>query len=299
MSSLALSLKNIGQGDLTDIQATLLDKDRKNESTDFVFSTTLTTNALSASEEDQARSNLKVIPANNLSDGIHEGWLKITANRVQDEDVIWVHLYQVVGQATLQGNVYIGEKPLTSGEFAGIATVKIYSSSDATGANRGDPLYQTDTDENGYYEIPNIIVGKQYAIVIERVGCATFDALAKKKFWTPEKSAAYQFDLEMVAGEIVSDGSTVAIDAADRKELEKYMNTTVASAKDTDYYEVVRRCDLNQDGIVNVLDRMLLWKYLNRGSTVNGMVVALYNWSTLAMPTEVLSTTDGGSTLGY
>lgn len=286
-SSLDLQLVNVGEGALENITAELYNEDRKTKSTAFTFDTPLTTESLAVPDELNAGSYaaLSVVPAENLADGVYEGWLKITADRVKTADVIWVHLYQVVGQVTLQGNIYIGSKPLSTTEFAGVSTVKVYSSTESAGTTNA-PLYQTVTDENGYYEIPNILTNGSYAIVVERIGCASYDCLKEKWIWTPTESGTYQFDLEMVAGELyVTEGETPRINMYDREVLEQYMNTTVASAKGTELEDIVTKCDLNQDGIVNVLDRMLLWRYYYRGASVSGTIVPLYEKT---LPTKTI-----------
>lgn len=280
-SSLSLAIKNIGDGELNQITATLWNKERTAESTEFVFATPPTLTSLASPEEGilaaGERSLVKVVPTDGLTDGVHEGWLKITADRVKDSDVIWVHLYQVVGQATLKGNIYIGEaKPETTSEHVGKAVVKVYASSTSTGSNRGDPLYQAETNDNGYFEIPNILTKQEYCIVVERIGCATYDGLVKRWTWTPRDSASYLFDLRMVAGDINGDAM---VNSVDRTELEKYMNHSVAEAENkglTELAEAIRRCDLDQNGGVNSIDRMLLWQNLNRGTTTGGITVLLY-----------------------
>lgn len=280
-SSLSLAIKNTGDGELNEITATLWNKERTAESTEFVFATPPTLTSLASPEEGilaaAERSLVKIVPADGLTDGVHEGWLKITADRVKDADVVWVHLYQVVGQATLKGNIYIGEaKPETTSEHVGKATVKIYSSSTSTGANRGDPLYQAETNDNGYFEIPNILTQQEYCIVVERIGCATYDGLVKRWTWTPRYSANYLFDLRMVAGDINGDAM---VNSVDRTELEKYMNHSVAEAEEkglTDLAEAIRKCDLDQNGGVNSIDRMLLWQNLNKGTTTGGITILLY-----------------------
>lgn len=280
-SSLSLAIKNIGDGELNEITATLLAADRTTESTEFAFATPPTLTSLASPEDGvlaaAERSLVKIVPTDGLTDGVHEGWLKITASRVKDEDVVWVHLYQVVGQATLKGNLYIGEaKPETTSEFVGKATVKIYSSSTSADTNRGDPLYQAETNENGYFEIPNILTKQEYCIVVERIGCATYDGLAKHWRWTPQSSSNYQFDLRMVAGDINGDAM---VNSVDRTELEKYMNHSVAEAEAkglTELAEAIRKCDLDQNGGVNSIDRMLLWQNLNKGTTTGGITLPIY-----------------------
>ena len=292
MSSLSLSIKNVGTGELNHITATLWNKDRTKKADDvdatdinFVFATPLTSTALASPEEGDLakseRSLLRIVPKEGLPDGIHEGWLEISADFANEnehpENVVWVHLYQVVGQATLKGNIYIGEsKPETTSEFVGYATVKVYSAAAPTGSNHGTPLYETQTDSNGYYEIPNILKNEAYCIVIERIGCATYDGVNKRSMWVPEESANYRLDLRMVAGDIDGNGR---VDTDDRTLLEKYMNHTLAEAEatgQTDLIEWIRKCDLDQNGGVNSIDRMLLWNNLNRGATVGGITIQLY-----------------------
>lgn len=280
-TGLSLAIKNAGDGELNEITATLWNADRTSETKEFVFATPPTLTSLASPEEGalaaSERSLVKVVPADGLGDGIHEGWLKITANRVKESHEIWVHLYQVVGQATLKGNIYIGEfKPETTSEHVGKAVVKIYSSTTSTGANRGDPLYYAETNDNGYFEIPNILTQQSYCIVVERIGCATYDGVGRGWIWRPAESAAYRFDLRAVAGDINGDAK---VDSTDRTELEKYINHSVAEAEAegmTEMAEAIRRCDLDQNGGVNLIDRMLLWQNLNKGTTTGGITVPLY-----------------------
>ena len=296
-SSLTLAIKNTGSGELQNISVELLNSNRSGTSSDFAFATPPTLSALASPDEGvlaaSERSVVKIVPADNLKDGIYEGWLKITADRVKDADAIYVHLYQVVGQATLKGNIYIGEtKPETTTEHVGKATVKIYSSTSSTSS--GVPLYEVETDDNGYYEIPNILNNQTYFIVVERIGCATYNGLSNRWRWTPEqangRSQTYQFDLRAVAGDIDGNGM---VNFVDRTELEKYMNHTVKEAEDArdkalaegntalaaemdQLAENVRRCDLDQNGGVNSIDRMLLWSNLNKGTTSGGIYITLY-----------------------
>ena len=307
-SSLSLLIKNIGEGELNNITATLYAADRRTLSNEFVFATPPTLTSLASPQEGvlaaSERSLLKIVPAENLEDGVHEGWLKITADLVEDEDVIWVHLYQVVGQATLKGNIYISEaKPETTTEHVGVATVKIYASTASTGANRGEPLYETQTNDNGYFEIPNILVlpaNNYYCIVVDRIGCSTYDGLYNGWRWRPTESVAYRFDLQMVAGDINNDGQ---VNGTDRLRLEASMNHTIQEALDlreaalkagdeelaekyAELAEEIRRCDLDQNGGVNAIDRMLLWQNLNKGTTTGGITVPLYRAVTPTKITE-------------
>ena len=309
IAGLSLSVKNIGSGELNNITAVLYNKNRTKSSDDpaavndidFAFATPLTSTSLASPDEGplaaSERSLLKIVPKDGLADGVHEGWLRLTADFVNEkehpENVVWVHLYQVVGQATLRGNIFIGEeKPETTSEFVGYATVKIYSSSTSSG-DRGEPLYQTQTDKNGYYEIPNILENQRYCIVVERSGCVTFDGLEKRLAWEPTKEnerSDYQFDLHMITGDVDGNGR---VDADDKAMMETYMNHTLAeaeasrkealeagdealAAKFAKYVEDIKKCDLDQNGGVNSIDLMLLSNNLNRGTTVGGVFVPLY-----------------------
>lgn len=275
---LVLSIKNTGEGELTGIKATLYEEDGVTASTSFKM-TNMNQDTLAVADTMHAddRCEITVAPYNFekdssgqekkiLPDGIYTGWLKIEADYVETTDCIWVHLYQVVGQVNLTGHVYVGSTVPSGATIVGKSLVQIFSGSASIGENRGDPLYETWTDEFGYYEIPNILTNNTYCIVVQRAGCLTYDGLANGWKWTPTSSGNYTWDLRIGAGEVYeetnADGSYNArINNLDLEVLEKYMNQSIGAAEefgDADLVAILTKCDLNQDGMVNAVDRALL-----------------------------------------
>lgn len=284
ITSFSLSLRNagedtgIGTGALNHIRAELYDEDRTStENSDFMLSQQPTTESLQPPDDEfaaDARCELQVCVKEGLDDGVHTGWLRITADKVKAEDEIWIHLYQVVGQSTLKGRIYIGNNaPMSDDEYVGgNTTVKIYAgNATSPGAGQeisGEPLYEATVNPyGGSFEIPNILSGDYYKgyyyIVVQRPGFVWYDSLRRQNAcrWRPTETGTYEFNLQLRGGDVNGDQ---LIDNTDYNELVKYLNCTYDPEGDTEMDQKLLRMDYNADGGINALDRMILWNNKNR-----------------------------------
>lgn len=240
-----------------------------------------------------------VAPNRSLSDGVHKAWVCIMADKMEESDYVWIELTQIVGQSTLSGMVYFTDKmPSTALERSSVAKVSLYrdSANFINGEFIGEPDYVTYTDPNrsGSFEIKNILnngvegapsIG--YFIVVEKDGYLTYNtieyyyrmqgssdandrALADRAFFKLEKdSRRYELNIKLMAGDI--DGDDECTLEKDYPIFTNNFNKTYnlladdKTLKQTNEYEL-KLCDYNFDGIVNVIDRMVIRDYLSLSS---------------------------------
>lgn len=274
---LTVTYKNAGTGALSNISAKVYTrKDRESpESTAFEISSPPYVNSLLPTDgEDKIRTGqVKVRAKAGLSDLEHTGWLCLSSTEIDSKPggEIWIELSQVVGQSTLCGRIYIGpSKPLNDFEPTGTATVYLYPGTTVYNATTNQfskqPLYSVETNAlGGYYEIPNIKNGQNYKIVVMRDGYLAYNQpWSSHSFQIGEAgengSHTYQFDLRLYGGDI--DGNQF-IETTDFELFSPCYNKTYdvdAQVFDEDSeLAMLRRCDFNSDGVVNALDRVVIW----------------------------------------
>lgn len=227
-----------------------------------------------------------------LTDGVYEAWIAMTADNIKDPDEwLWVRVRLVVGQSTLTGRVYITSKEAGDNDYTGQAKVMLYRSNDVqtyTDPATGDkvtqiksgskPAYETMTEKyGGKFTIPYILnqgsfgsTGRYY-IVIERDGFVTYDNVSYNKGTATSESApmlvlgstsnTYTLEIQLKGGDVDQDQD---IDKDDLQLLASYYNRYVDEAGVSEEENaIIKRCDFNQDGVVNALDRAYL--YGNQG----------------------------------
>ncbi len=285
---------NDGTGTLTDIQAVMYDDEActipsKN------FTVTSPTKP-SMEPDDEIWGTVTIRPASALPDGVYEGYMLLTANHMNASNYVKIHVYQVVGQSTLRGRIYISSvKPLAN-QYTGRSTVYVceYGNTitdiDTGELIPGDPLhfYQTTTGPDGTFEIPNILNDRKYWIVVKRDGFVTFDGISQKlsstNQWGPNldsqgESKEFVLELRLLGGDVNMDGSVTEKKLGSKGDLEilvehynKYYTLGTTGTTQDEIY--LRRCDFNDDGAVNALDRAFLIG--NIGATVSS-----YKYETL------------------
>lgn len=268
LTNLTLSYENRGTGDLEDIKVTVYD-DREGKTVSSYFEA-----------ERPSETNLKqslggigtvdIHPVANLEDGVYEGWVFLTAEHV--EQPVKVKVRQVVGQSTLKGRIYITPEMMSLNVRTGVAKISIYDASTTSlqpdGTFDRPPVYTTESNEyGGEFEIPNILNKGSYSegiyyVVVERDGFLTYNG--RKYRQAPGRytlklgttSATYTMNLRLIGGDVNGDQK---VNDTDLNILISYYNR-YSGMPDTDPAEeaIIKRCDFNQDGVVNALDRMFL-----------------------------------------
>lgn len=258
--TLTMALKNMEDGAISDISAELFNEDKVTPSTNFVFQKNPRPSLPEPVNESakNERSELIVSPASSLEEGVYTGWLKITWKDALEEDEIWVKLNQVVGHNTLRGYIYLtADKPSEySTAYTGKSLIQVFDRSEYLTGNR-DPQYETWTDDTGYYEIPNILTNARYFIKVSRPGFLAFDGPSMGLVWAPgSTSAVWELSMQLVGGDINNDG---VINGDDYNALKDYYNKTYDVETEPEDSEI-RKYDYNADGVVNALDRMVVWE---------------------------------------
>lgn len=258
--TLTMALKNMEDGAISDISAELFNEDKVTPSTNFVFQKNPRPSLPEPVNESakNERSELIVSPASSLEEGVYTGWLKITWKDALEEDEIWVKLNQVVGHNTLRGYIYLtADKPSEySTAYTGKSLIQVFDRSEYLTGNR-DPQYETWTDDTGYYEIPNILANARYFIKVSRPGFLAFDGPSMGLVWAPgSTSAVWELSMQLVGGDINNDG---VINGDDYNALKDYYNKTYDVETEPEDSEI-RKYDYNADGVVNALDRMVVWE---------------------------------------
>lgn len=266
---LNLALKNtVGSSTLTGIEARIY-KDNNGKpstepSTDFVITKAPNPNQLDPVVNEVTgtiRSRTAVSPSSSLEDGIYSAWLKLSWEGVERENVIWVRLHQVVGQSTLKGYIY-----LTSDKPAEASTAFIGRSNVTVTAIDNSFTRTVTTNEFGYYEMPNILNGKKYTIKVERPGFVTYNSteFGSSGTWTlGSVSKEYELSFQLIGGDLDGNGS---VRAEDYNLFSDYYSKTYDQTVETEENLELRKRDYNADGVVNALDRMVLWGNLNKSA---------------------------------
>lgn len=266
---LNLALKNtVGSSTLTGIEARIY-KDNNGKpstepSTDFVITKAPNPNQLDPVVNEvtgMIRSRTAVSPSSSLEDGIYSAWLKLSWEGVERENVIWVRLHQVVGQSTLKGYIY-----LTSDKPAEASTAFIGRSNVTVTAIDNSFTRTVTTNEFGYYEMPNILNGKKYTIKVERPGFVTYNSteFGSSGTWTlGSVSKEYELSFQLIGGDLDGNGS---VRAEDYNLFSDYYSKTYDQTVETEENLELRKRDYNADGVVNALDRMVLWGNLNKSA---------------------------------
>lgn len=275
LSNLLLSYENAGTGDLENITAVVYD-DREGLTPSSYFE------AERPSETNLKQSlggigTVEIHPISGLEDGVYEGWVFLSADHV--EDPVKIKIRQVVGQSTLKGRIYITpEMPLLT-ERTGVAKISLYDAEKATlqedGSFNVPPVYTTESKEyGGEFEIQNILnkgpySGGKYYIVVERDGFLTYNGRKYRPRPTAYSlelgtaSKTYTFDLRLIGGDVNGDQKVNDTDL--NILIEHYNRYTGLEGTSPEEEAITRRCDFNQDGVVNALDRGFLIG--NLGST--------------------------------
>ena len=269
ISNVMLTYENKGTGDLEDITVTVYeDREGTRVSPYFVAETPSETNLKQVLG---GRGTVEIHPVSGLEDGVYEGWVQLTAQYV--EDPVRIKVRQVVGQSTLRGRIYITPDMPDYNTRTGSAKISLYDAAtarwdDNTNSFLTEPDYVVYSDEyGGGFEIPNILNKGEYSngeyyVVIERNGFLTFNS----RKWRPgpgiywlklgNESKTYTFNLRLIGGDVNGDQR---VNDDDMKLLVKYFNRMVGvPGTPEDEEEIIRRCDFNEDGAVNALDRMFL-----------------------------------------
>lgn len=285
---------NDGTGTLTDIQAVMYD----DEACTIPSKNFTVTSPTKPSMEpgDEIWGSVTVRPASALPDGVYEGYMLLTANHMKAENYVKIHVYQIVGQSTLRGRIYISSVKPVGNQYTGRSQVYVCEYGNTiTDINTGelipgDPLhfYETTTEPDGTFEIPNILNDRKYWIVVKRDGFVTFDGISQKlsstNTWGPNldskgESREFVMELRLLGGDVNMDGSVTEKKLGSKGDLEilvehynRYYDLGTKGETQDEIY--VRRCDFNEDGVVNALDRAFLIG--NIGSTVSS-----YKYETL------------------
>lgn len=300
---LTVKYVNKGTGDLTGITAAVYE-DQAGTKASTRFEVSLPSKTYLTPESGGGASSMPgsvtVKPVSGLEDGVYDAWLFLSAEHMAEKDVVKIHLYQVVGQSTLRGRIYITpEKPVSSHERTGVSKVYLYDSKAVFDRMEGNhavfnqlPAYTAETDETGFFTIENIVnqegvVGsygddKTYFIVVERDGFVTMNGGSNDLAGKLEtinyyrqgqlslhrgQSRTYEFNLRLLGGDVDPDQDQNVRDG-DLETLISYYNQyyNPDTEPQTEEEKVLRRCDFNQDSVVNALDRFYL--ILNMGSSV-------------------------------
>lgn len=285
MENLSIFYQNIGTGTLENITATIYtDKAGTSISEEFELVLPPTENVLTPDMGDRM-GQIIVAASTGLDDNVHEAWLHLRAGNMEESDTIKIHLIQVVGQSTVQGRIYITAEEPSETTRMGISRVLLYDaertggSADAVYSDE-TLMYSTETDQFGYYTIPNVENNHNYFLVVERDGFVTYNSPyvlrrtvrngASLKI--PEKqSGVYTFNLSLRGGDI---DRNQKVEMADLTSMIQHYNAYYdRNATELDEYDAItKRCDFNGDGVVNALDRIYLIG--NIGITVNSYAYA-------------------------
>lgn len=264
--TLTVVYRNTGTGELKNIRAEFYtSKGGSKVSNVFRLVQPPTPNLPTVENDPNARGQVMVTASSALPDGVHEAWMKLTADDVEKE--IWVKLIQVVGQSTLQGRIYITSNLPQNGQLVGRATVSLYSGN-TTPALEKEPLYTTETDlYGGTFKIPNILNDQNYYVVVRRDGYLIYNGVAMGKAFRPTDSKTYEFSLQLLGGDIDMDGDVDTVDYNMMLECfnQSYdMDTPPEDPAELEHWKLLMRCDLNYNGVVNALDRMALQANMNK-----------------------------------
>lgn len=288
MGTLTLTYVNDGEGDLEDITVEVYDdKALTTPSKNFEADPPSEKNLKKALD---GEGTVNIRPVANLEDGVYEAWVVLTAEYVKPKDRVVVRIRQVVGQSTLTGRIYITNAVATDSDRTGQARILMYREEDVqtspdptvpgklnmTVISGRQPVYETWSKEyGGEYTIPYILnkgsfgsSGKYY-IVVERDGFVSFDSVAFNRINDTVASSplmvldtmsnTYQLDIHLRGGDVNQDQ---IIDDADLELLKQYYNRYVVEKGPdeplTEEEAYIKRCDFNQDGVVNALDRAYL-----------------------------------------
>lgn len=267
---------NAGTGKLNSIQATVYTDKECTTQTD-IFEVMINEGSLSANIDGTAK--MVIQPKIGLEDGVYEAWVYLTADYAGNYDAngekrvgngVLIKVRQVVGQSTLSGRIYITATVPSESTRMGVSTVSLYDATTTTYSNgkfSTDPVYTTETDKYGYFEIRNILNEGDYSaghyyIVVERDGFLTYNGIANRTSNTGYSldigttSGSYLFNLRLIGGDADMNDK---VDSTDLDILVKHYNNYVDAAGLSDEdNEIVKRCDFNQDGVVNALDRGFL-----------------------------------------
>ena len=290
ISNVMLTYENGGTGDLEDITVTVYkDREGTEVSPYFVAETPSETNLKQVLG---GRGTVEVHPISGLEDGVYEGWVHLTAQYV--EDPVRIKVRQVVGQSTLRGRIYITPDMPDLNTRTGSAKISLYDAANArwddpSGKFLSEPDYVVYTNEyGGQFEIPNILnkgsySNGQYYVIIERDGFLTFNSRKYRPgpglYWMElgTESKSYTFNLRLIGGDVNGDQW---INDTDMNTLVQYYNRLVGvEGTPEEIDEIIRRCDFNEDGVVNALDRMFLTG--NMGSRDSSYPYGNYNTYTL------------------
>lgn len=275
LTSLVLSYENRGTGDLENITAAVYD-DREGATPSSYFE------AERPSETNLKQSlggigTVEIHPVSGLEDGVYEGWVFLSADHV--EEPVKIKIRQVVGQSTLKGRIYITPEMPALNERTGVAKISLYDAENATlqedGSFNVPPVYTTESKEyGGEFEIQNILnkgaySGGKYYIVVERDGFLTYNGRKYRPRPTAYSlelgttSKTYTFDLRLIGGDVNGDQKVNDTDL--NILIEHYNRYTGQPGTSPEEEAIIKRCDFNQDGVVNALDRGFLIG--NLGST--------------------------------
>ena len=269
ISTVMLTYENKGTGDLEDITVTVYeDREGTKVSPYFVAETPSETNLKQVLG---GRGTVEIHPISGLEDGVYEGWVQLTAQYV--EDPVRIKVRQVVGQSTLRGRIYITPDMPDLNTRTGSAKISLYDAGtarwdDSIGKFLTEPDYVVYSDEyGGEFEIPNILnkgaySNGQYYVIIERDGFLTFNSRKYRPgagfYWMQlgTESKSYTFNLRLIGGDVNGDQ---VINDTDMNTLVQYYNRLVdVEGTPEEINAIIRRCDFNEDGVVNALDRMFL-----------------------------------------
>lgn len=264
--TLTLNYMNIGTGDLENIRAKVCaDPNGKTPSTAFHIAREPTETSITANLTGRmGQVSVSCMPG--LEDGEYFGYLILYADHMEEKDYVVVKLRQIVGQSTLHGRIYITPNEPALTQWSGISTVYLYDGNETTtNLEERNLLYKTETDRYGNYTIPNIINGKNYHIVIKRDGFVTYSTVGSIMRGCPlvtdTTSKSYTFDIRLLGGDIDGDQN---ITETDLNILISHFNEaydlTQPAAEDGDETDrELQRCDFNEDGAVNFLDRAFVF----------------------------------------
>lgn len=280
MENLSIFYQNIGTGTLENITAEIFeDKAGTTPSDKFELVLPPTENVMTPGMGDRM-GQIIVAPASGLSDDEHKAWLHLRADNMEEEDVIKIELTQVVGQSTVSGRIYITAEEPSETTRMGISRVSLYDAETTNGNVSADysdqePAYTVETDQFGYYTIPNVVNQHRYFLVVERDGFVTYNSPYVMRRTGRDlfslnipnnESGSYSFKLSLRGGDVEKNQS---VEMADLELLVEHYNAYYdrTAAELNEFDRLTRRCDFNGDGVVNALDRAYLIG--NIGANVN------------------------------
>lgn len=293
--SVYIKYNNIGTGNLQNIRAEVYDdKDGTIPSSKFSVDMPVTEIVSPVVDPDILPETFILWPVVDLPDGVHKAWVKLTADEVKEP--VWIEVTQVVGQSTIFGKIYFTpEMSYDDTIITSEATVKIYSEYATYSQSAGfleEPLFTvtTNAEANGTFRIPHILNENDkgnpasYYVVVEKEGFITFNSVAPEfkkytledgteverdgRFTFDRGSHEYEFNLRLLAGDVNLDEK---VDDNDYTFLENEFNKSYDKTKTNEELEAlglknIKTADLNFDGTVNALDRMILWGNKNKQS---------------------------------